>query len=82
MTEPRGPVTAAPDGAGPLPSRARLDERGRLDALGSVGGWRGIVEASLPTLVYMVGWTRRATPSTSATATAATPEGHTCWVAT
>ena len=55
MTEPRGPVTAAPDGAGPLPSRARLDERGRLDALGSVGGWRGIVEASLPTLVYMVG---------------------------
>ena len=56
MTEPRGPVTAAPDGAGPLPSRARLDERGRLDALGSVGGWRGIVEASLPTLVYMVGY--------------------------
>ena len=36
MTEPRGPVTAAPDGAGPLPSRARLDERGRLDALGCV----------------------------------------------
>ena len=32
MTEPHGPATAAPDGAGPLPSRARLDERGRLDA--------------------------------------------------
>ena len=56
MTESRGPVSAAPDGAGPLPARARLDEQGRLDALASVGGWRGIVEASLPTLVFMVAY--------------------------
>ncbi|WP_227718818.1 MULTISPECIES: DUF3159 domain-containing protein [unclassified Micrococcus] len=33
---------------------ARLDEKGRLDPLASVGGWRGIVEASLPTFVFMV----------------------------
>ncbi|XNZ01280.1 DUF3159 domain-containing protein [Micrococcus luteus] len=33
---------------------ARLDEQGRLDPLASVGGVRGIVEASLPTFVFMV----------------------------
>lgn len=32
---------------------ARLDRGGRLDPLASVGGVRGIVEASLPTLVFM-----------------------------
>lgn len=56
MTESRGPESAASGGTGPLPSRARVDERGRLDALASVGGWRGIVEASLPTLVFMVAY--------------------------
>lgn len=56
MTEPRGPESPAPDVAGALPSRARVDEQGRLDALASVGGWRGIVEASLPTLVFMAAY--------------------------
>lgn len=48
------PADAASTLAGRLGSSARLDERGRLDPLASVGGWRGIVEASLPTFVFMV----------------------------
>ncbi|MCK6094933.1 DUF3159 domain-containing protein [Micrococcus sp. EYE_162] len=46
----------APDPAAALGRGARLDEHGRLDPLASVGGWRGIVEASLSTVVFMVGY--------------------------
>lgn len=56
MTEPSGPLPTAPESTGPLAGRARLDEHGRLDALASVGGWRGLVEASLPTFVFMVAY--------------------------
>lgn len=48
------PADAASTLTGRLGGSARLDERGRLDPLASVGGWRGIVEASLPTFVFMV----------------------------
>lgn len=48
------PADVASTLAGRLGGSARLDEHGRLDALASVGGWRGIVEASLPTFVFMV----------------------------
>lgn len=55
---PSGPAgTAGPDPdavRGPLPAGPALDGRGRLDPLGSVGGVRGIVEASLPTFVFLV----------------------------
>ena len=55
---PSGPAgTAGPDTdavRGPLPAGPALDGRGRLDPLGSVGGVRGIVEASLPTFVFLV----------------------------
>lgn len=47
--------TEAPAGLGSLAGRAAVDEQGRLDPLASVGGVRGIVEASLPTFVFLVG---------------------------
>ena len=56
VREPEGP--SRPDSAagafGGLAAATRVDEHGRIDALATVGGVRGIVEASLPTFVFMV----------------------------
>ena len=51
-----GPDAApsAAEGLQALGARTRVDEDGRIDALATVGGVRGIVEASLPTLVFLV----------------------------
>ncbi|MDY6055510.1 DUF3159 domain-containing protein [Micrococcus sp.] len=52
-SESVAPVGAVPTG---LAGRAAVDDDGRLDPLAAVGGWRGIVEASLPTLVFMTAY--------------------------
>ncbi|MDO5635033.1 MAG: DUF3159 domain-containing protein [Micrococcus sp.] len=51
-----------------LGSGTRVDDQGRLDPLATVGGARGIVEASLPTLVFMVAYmlTTQVWPSAAA----------------
>lgn len=54
MTESSEQPRPAETLAGRLGGSARLDAQGRLDPLASVGGWRGIVEASAPTFVFMV----------------------------
>lgn len=56
MSESRPDADSTPAGPAVLGGGARLDAQGRLDPLASVGGWRGIVEASLPTFVFMVAY--------------------------
>ncbi|MDO4240741.1 DUF3159 domain-containing protein [Micrococcus sp.] len=59
-TPPPADPARPSESAGPDAARAGLaagpavDERGRLDPLASVGGVRGIVEASLPTFVFLL----------------------------